>query len=196
VLFPALPLPLHIFEPRYRVMIRRCLEERIEFGVVLARAEGIAPVGCTAEVLEVTKRYPDGRMDILTAGRRLIRIVEVYEDQPYYEAQVEYLASDPRPLDRPKRDRLLTLFKQCHNLLFGRPPQRTEPDSEVPLSYQIASALPLDIEYKQELLENLAEADREAQLLEHMQNWLPQLVRMNHVRKKAGGNGHGLGSSA
>src|ERR1700740_2272507 len=69
VLLPGADLPLHIFEPRYRQMVKSCLENKTEFGMLLSLPKGVARVGCTAEILEVVKRYPDGRMDILTIGR-------------------------------------------------------------------------------------------------------------------------------
>ena len=53
-------LPLHIFEPRYKLMISRCLEEKIEFGLILAADNAVATMGCTAEILRKTKDYPDG----------------------------------------------------------------------------------------------------------------------------------------
>lgn len=194
VLLPGVPLPLHIFEPRYKLMIGRCLDEHLEFGVILARSEGIAPIGCTAEILEVVKRYPDGRMDILTAGRGRYRIHEVFEDRPYLEGRVEYVDDQPSVLDDSTRARLLTLAEQCHALLFGRRSGAFEPAPDAPLSYQIAGTLPLELEYRQSLLEVLSETERRSQLLEHMEKWVPHLVRLDRGRKKAGGNGQGPGS--
>ena len=62
VLFPGAPLPLHIFEPRYKEMIGECLEQKLLFGVVRAQETNLADIGCTAEILAVTKTYDDGRM--------------------------------------------------------------------------------------------------------------------------------------
>src|SRR5690348_10834460 len=56
VLLPGASLPLHIFEPRYKEMVKACLEEKTEFGMLLALPKGVAKVGCTAEILEVVKR--------------------------------------------------------------------------------------------------------------------------------------------
>jgi Lon protease-like protein len=193
VLFPGTPMPLHIFEPRYRTMIRRCLDEQIEFGIVLARQDGIAATGCTAEVSEVVKQYPDGRMDILTYGRTLFHIGEVLEEQPYYEAEVEFLENDLAPADTATQQKLLVLFDRCRELLFGGESRRPNLETDVPLSYQIACVLPMDLDSKQGLLEMLSEAERQTALLAHMTKWVPQLTQMNRVRKKAGGNGHGLG---
>lgn len=192
VLLPGVPLPLHIFEPRYKLMIQRCLDEHLEFGVVLARSVGFAPVGCTAEILEVVKRYADGRMDILTAGRSRYRIHEVFEEQPYLERAVEYVDDEPSTLDDSVRARLITLHEQCHALLFGRRSAAFEPAPDAALSYQIAGTLPLELEYRQSLLEILSEAKRRSQLLEHMEKWVPHLARLDRGRKRAGGNGHGL----
>ena len=58
VLFPGEQLPLHIFEPRYRRMVRECLDAKSSFGMLLAVDDGLTRVGCTAEILEVVKRYP------------------------------------------------------------------------------------------------------------------------------------------
>lgn len=185
-------MPLHIFEPRYKTMIRRCLDEPIEFGIVLARQDGIAATGCTAEVAEIVKQYPDGRMDILTFGRGIFHIAEVFEDQPYYEARIEYLENDLTPADNSTQQKLLVLFDRCRKLLFGGESRRLDPDADVPLSYQIACVLPIDLDSKQELLETLSEAERQTALLEHMTKWVPQLAQMDRARKKAGGNGHGL----
>ena len=91
VLLPGAPLPLHIFEPRYRQMVKDCLEEKSEFGMLLAMPKGVARVGCTAEIVEVVKRYPDGRMDILTVGRAPFRVVELFEENPLLEGHVDYL---------------------------------------------------------------------------------------------------------
>ena len=77
VLFPGAPLPLHIFEPRYKEMIGECLEQKKPFGIVRVTEEGVAGIGCTAEIVSVTKKYDDGRMDILARGVDRFEVVEV-----------------------------------------------------------------------------------------------------------------------
>src|SRR5262250_2228258 len=86
VLFPGADLPLHIFEPRYRKMVRDCLDNKSEFGMLLALENGIAGTGCTAEILEVAKKYNDGRMDILTVGRAPFRVVQLFTENPCSKA--------------------------------------------------------------------------------------------------------------
>src|SRR5579864_2912482 len=88
VLLPGAILPLHIFEPRYRQMVRHCVNEKCEFGVLLALPKGIVRVGCTARVTEVVKRYNDGRMDIISVGRSPFRITQLLNSDRSEERRV------------------------------------------------------------------------------------------------------------
>jgi Lon protease-like protein len=194
VLFPGMPLPLHIFEPRYKLMIRRCVDYKLKFGMLLAREEGAAGVGCTAAIVEVVRTYPDGKLDILTEGREAYRILEVFEGKPYLEAEVEFLTDEVEaaPEHNAESLKLLDLYRQCHALVFGRPADAIEPHREKPLSFQIASKLPLPLDERQELLEMRRESDRQARLAEHLREWITQLEQTQKMRRKAVGNGHGL----
>src|SRR5260370_26375432 len=78
VLLPGADMPLHIFEPRYRQMVRDCLEAKSPFGMLLALPNGMAGTGCTAEILEVNSRYDDGRCDLLNVGPEPFWIVELF----------------------------------------------------------------------------------------------------------------------
>ncbi len=192
VLFPGTSLPLHIFEPRYKLMIQQCLEHRSEFGVILARAQGIAGVGCTAEIVKVVKKYEDGQMDILTAGQKAFRVTQVFEEQPYFEGAVEYLKDNPKAGPADVRERLAELYAECHEMIYGREPSEPAAAEGASLAFQIAGELPLDLEEKQALLEIREEAARQQRLLERLEQWLPQLTHIERVRGKAAGNGHGL----
>jgi len=190
VLFPGSTLPLHIFEPRYKQMIRECQQQHLEFGVVLAHDDGVASVGCTAAIVEVFKQYSDGRMDILAAGRVPFRATELFDEKPYLEAAVEYLVDQPAAAVLPAQAQLVSFYEQCYSVIHGRPPHRDTLPGGSSLSYQIAADLPLALEFKQELLELRSEEERQQSLLEKMQKWLPELQQLNRARSKAGGNGH------
>ncbi len=121
VLFPGADLPLHIFEPRYRQMVWHCVEDKSEFGMLLALPKGIVRVGCTAEITQVMKRYNDGRMDILTVGRAPFRIVELlnaeqYEEDDLLEGQVDYLDDQERAVDARLRRELVQLYEACYTM--------------------------------------------------------------------------------
>jgi Lon protease-like protein len=191
VLFPGIPLPLHIFEERYKLMVKECLELRQEFGVVMTRADGVAAVGCTAAIVQVVKQYPDGRMDILTVGRAPFQMNDVFDEKPYLEAAVEYLEDEPA-MESPSSPRqLMSLYEQCFAIIHGRAPQIEGAPPGVPITFLIASELPLDLEYKQELLETRSEKERQENLREKMEKWLPELEKLDRLKRRAGGNGHG-----
>jgi Lon protease-like protein len=90
VLLPAMVLPLHIFEERYKLMIGECLEQNREFGIVYFDQEKIRKKGCTAKIVEVLRRYDDGRMDILTRGVKRFVIEDIFDEKPYLQARVAY----------------------------------------------------------------------------------------------------------
>lgn len=188
VLFPGALLPLHIFEPRYKQMIRHCREKQLGFGVVLVKGEGIAPAGCTAEIMEVVKEYDDGKLDILTMGQRPFNILEIFEEKEYAEADVDYLEDEPF-VQKPPSAPLLKLYEQCHELAFGSKPDAPDAERYESFSYQIASELPLDLAYKQTLLEMRSEDERRRNLTTALNNWLVEVADVAKSRRIAGGNG-------
>ena len=95
VLMPGTPLPLHIFEERYKRMVDECLESETEFGMVLADESGTRRVGCTAKIVELVQRYDDGRMVILVEGTRRFKLNNVMTGKPYYMGDIEYLEDEP-----------------------------------------------------------------------------------------------------
>jgi len=90
VLLPETPIPLHIFEERYKEMVNLCLESNSEFGIVLASASKVQTYGCTAHIEKVIHRYEDGRMDIQVRGVNRFKIIEISEEKAYLQAEVEF----------------------------------------------------------------------------------------------------------
>ncbi len=192
VLLPGAELPLHIFEPRYREMVKNCLEEKSEFGMLLSLPKGVAHVGCTAELLGVEKRYEDGRMDILTAGRAPFRVVELFTKDPLLEGHVDYLEDREAPTNPRIQRELVELFEACHTLVFDDYPKDLQGASPQELSYLVAATLPMDLLWKQQILELRSEADRQERLVAYLREWAPHLQKAGAMRQRAGGNGHGL----
>jgi Lon protease-like protein len=197
VLLPGADLSLHIFEPRYRQMVRRCVEEKTEFGMLLALPKGIVRVGCTAEVVEVVKRYNDGRMDIRTEGRVPFRIVELlnaekYADDELLEGYVDYLDDREREVDARVRRQVVDLYETCHTLIFGDYPRNIQDDAMENLSFIVAGTLPLDLLWKQQILELRCEADRQERLAGYLREWAPHLQNTEAKRASAGGSGQAL----
>jgi ATP-dependent Lon protease len=192
VLLPGAELPLHIFEPRYREMVKTCLEGKSEFGMLLSLPKGLARVGCTAEIKAVVQRYDDGRMDILTAGRAPFRVVELFQGDPLLEGQVDYLDDRENPGDPRVQRQLVELFEACHTLIFDDYPKNLEGAPAEELSYLVAATLPMDLLWKQQILELRSEADRQERLVAYLREWAAHLQNKGALRKRAAGNGHGL----
>jgi Lon protease-like protein len=193
VLLPGATLPLHIFEPRYRKMVRRCCDEKCEFGVLLALPKGIVRVGCTAEVIEVVKRYNDGRMDIITIGRSPFRITELVNSDAYandelLEGDVDFLDDREQRTDSRTEKELLRLYEVCHTLLFDDYPRNLQNEAPEYLSFVVASTLPLDLMWKQQILELRSEGDRQERLVGYLREWAPHLQKQEKSRARAGGS--------
>ena len=192
VLLPGAALPLHIFEPRYRDMIRQCVRDKTEFGLLLSLPRGIVRVGCTAEVMDVVKRYDDGRMDIVTVGRTPFRIVELlnpqaFEDESLLQGQVDYLDDRERPVCPKTRQHLIELYEVCHTIIFDDYPRSIQNEVPEDLSYIVAGTLPMDLMWKQQVLELRSEADRQERLVTYLREWAPHLHKEETLRQKAEG---------
>lgn len=192
VLLPGAEMPLHIFEPRYRQMVKDCLEVKSEFGMLLALPKGVARVGCTAEIVEVAKRYEDGRMDIMTVGRTPFRVVELFEQHPLLEGQIDYLEDRDSSLNPRTQRELVELFEACHTLIFDDYPKNLGGAPPEGLSYLVAGSLPMELLWKQQILELRTETDRQERLVAYLREWAPHLQKAEALRARTGGNGHGL----
>ena len=188
VLFPGTPLPLHIFEPRYKEMIGECLEQKTVFGVIRAQETNLADVGCTAEILAVTKTYDDGRMDIVAQGRERFELLELNQERSFLRGEILYVSDEPEKPTPAERDHAIDLHRQI--LALANAQQDLPEGDEPPLSYHLAGSLPLDLDFKQKLLSLRSEAQRIQTVIEYFEGILPNLRRAVVIRKKAGGNGH------
>ena len=188
VLFPGAPLPLHIFEPRYKEMINLLLDTQERFGVVRARENGLEPIGCSAEIVAVAKRYEDGRLDIVTEGRERFEIMEVNTDKKYLRAEVLYIVDDPERPPAEEITRLLEMHKEMLELLGANVDLPDADDHQ--LSLDIAASMPFDLDTKQQLLASRSEPQRVTALLAYYEKILPGMRRASKAKKKAGGNGH------
>lgn len=189
VLLPGAPLPLHVFEPRYKEMIGECLERKQRFGVVRAKEGEVAEIGCTAEILNVLKKYDDGRMDIITQGRQRFEVMHVNPERSFLQADVFYLRDDPGAATREEISRALELHGEIMKLA-GSEPESISDMNEHELSFHLAGSLPLDLDFKQALLGMKSEPERLKAVISFFENILPNVRRTLHVRRKAGGNGH------
>ncbi len=188
VLFPGTPLPLHIFEPRYKEMINECLAEHRSFGVIRAVEQSFSDVGCTAEIVTVVKEYPDGRLDLVTEGRKRFEIVRVNQERSFLQAEVLMINDDPGTPPREDTSRAVQLHSEL--LAIAGATQDLSAADPSSLSFYLAGSLPLDLDFKQKLLALRSEPQRISLLINYLETIIPNLRRAASAREKAGGNGH------
>ena len=190
VLFPRTPLPLHIFEERYKEMVGEVLENESEFGVVLAGEKGIVSTGCTASVEKVMKSYPDGRMDILTVGRRRFEIILLNDEKSYLRGAVEFFDDEEfEAIPDETSRRVLEAYTAMRDLEDQEPlvdPEMNDPQ----VSFQLAQVVS-DLDFRQVLLALRSEAGRMRHLAEYFPSYASRQRQLQHIKAVAPRNGHG-----
>jgi Lon protease-like protein len=199
VLLPGVPLPLHIFEPRYKEMIKECLDQTRPFGIVRSKendkekesgtGQGFANVGCTAEILNVLKTYPDGRMNILAEGQKRFEVLQINQERAFLQAEIFYLEDENDLPSGAAIARAIHLHGEIMKLAGAHPEQLEESD-QAQLAYRLAGSLPFDPDFQQALLEMNSEAARVREVISFFERILPVLHRSAEAKHRAGGNGH------
>jgi Lon protease-like protein len=180
VLLPGVPLPLHIFEPRYKEMIAECLEQKKPFGVVRASSDGVAEIGCTAEIVSVTKKYDDGRMDILTRGVERFEVIELNQDRSFLQARISVVEDERHVPAADMATQAVRLYGEIAKLAGT---ESSGPDEQADnLSFLLAGSLPLDLDFKQSLLSTLSEAKRLEAVIAYLEAILPGVRRAAKAR--------------
>lgn len=205
VQFPGVITPLHIFEPRYRQLLKDILPGSKTFGIVFP-GEGkeddvpeVGRVGCTVEVI-AHEEQADGRSNILCAGQDRFRILQLVEGAPYYQAEVEIFEDDlafdslTDITERAKELflRIIAAGKKLRDLSDAEERETPDlPEDAVALSFIIAASLDVELEEKQLWLE-MTSTNRRLSILS---NNLKELVETYELRAKvhkiARTNGHG-----
>jgi len=182
VLFPTRPLPLHIFEYRYRIMMNTVLESDRRFGVLMIDpVKGkIADVGCCAEIVH-HQRLPDDRMHVVTLGQQRFRVLEYVREKPYRVGLVEWIEDEPPTKDLESIatdvEQLLRDVVRLSAKLTDKSIELPEdlPDLAVELSYWVAHNLhgvPLEQQALLEMRSTATRLEREAEILTSTRNHL------------------------
>lgn len=171
VLFPGMALPLHIFEPRYRDMMARCLADQAPFGVALSLPdsapgqENPARIGTLARIADYEK-LPNGRYNVLTLGTRRFQIVETRHEHAYLTGLVRPFCDDPHesddlyPLVNSARGALCRYLEVVMSLVDSPERQIDIPTDAEDLSFLIGMCLTCEDCEKQALLEMSSAAQR------------------------------------
>jgi Lon protease-like protein len=189
VLLPSMPLPLHIFEERYKEMMNDIVPAGFEFGVVLAKEGGIVNIGCTARVERILQRYPDGRLDLIAVGQRRFQIASLDENKSYLRAEVEFFNDDDASeVPTELHDKAVAAYRLLIN-------NTDEGEGEEPkfdlvrVSFQLAQLIS-DLDKRQTVLALRSEVERLEYLIRIIPEYLIQRERTTRAKKIAPLNGH------
>lgn len=190
VLLPSMPLPLHIFEDRYKEMMGDVIAAGSEFGVVLAKDEGIVNIGCTASVVNVLRKYPDGRLDLLAAGQRRFRIESLDQEKQYLRATVEFFDDeDVSDVPTELREKAGAAYRKLADM--ERPDSDAESDAEKAsrLSFYMARFIS-DLDKRQTVLSLRSEVERLQYLVKIVPQYIAQQEHITLAKRVAPQNGH------
>lgn len=188
VLLPGGQLPLHIFEERYREMIGEARRDKSDFGVILANETGLANTGCTAAIDQVLREYPDGRLDILTVGRRRFEVQMLNEERSFLRGTVEYFDDeDESPVDPRLREEVIRAFLDFQTPNSGG--LSSEQLASNQLSFRLAEAVE-DLTVRQDLLAERSEAARIRKLAGYLPDLAARERHSRQVKSMAPRNGH------
>ncbi len=191
VVYPGEKLNLHIFEPRYKQMIRECIDEKKPFGITSVFMNQMQDLGTLMEITEMVQEYDNGEMDVRTKGIQVFRVLEVVKEIPeklysgaivnYPENTMEREANEVSKLIAGEVRRLYKLLSQEEKL--GN-------EDEVLESYKIAHFLGMSRDQEYELLNLFTEVQRLEFIRRHLTAILPIVKELEFLKMRIQQNGH------
>lgn len=191
VVYPGEQLNLHIFEPRYKQLIRDCIEVKKPFGIPCVIDNHLKEMGTLVEIIAIDKLYDNGELDIITRGQKIFRELEVVKEIPdklYSGAIVNYPHNVEDGGKRDLMQKIVQGIRELHRMLnitkdFKKP-------DETLTSYDVAHHAGLSLEEEYELLQLLQEVQRQEYLKRHLGKVLPVIAEMEQLKEKVKLNGH------
>lgn len=187
VLVPTERIPLHIFEPRYRELIRECIDTESEFGLVLATGNGaVHEIGTRATVAQVLEVLDDGAMNIVVEGGERFRLLELTTGRSFATVLVEPVVDEDDPASPDDAERALDVFRELASV--------SEADVDVPeasevLDFELAARVELEADLKQELLAMTSPRARMRRVAELLERALESARLGRVLHERAAGNG-------
>lgn len=191
IVYPGEKLNLHIFEPRYKQLIRECIEEKKLFGIPSVKDNKPAEIGTLMEVAELVKEYDTGEMDIRTKGVKVFKILEVVKgipDKLYNGAIVNYPDNIMSVNDSGIAKLIVEEVRKFYSLLNLEDRFSLQENSLI--SYDIAHFIGLTKEQKYELLSLFSEIQRLEYIRRHLKSIVPFVKELETVKERIKMNGH------
>lgn len=194
VLFPESQLTLHIFEERYKTMVRQCWKDETEFGVNLYENNYLHPVGCTARIEGILRSYPDGSFDILIVGTARYRLVDYKTTSTgYFLGEIDRFGDTQAEVPDALVSKALALYNRIVEMAYpGKEELRLARESrDISLfSYAIAEKAGIELQDRQRLLEQTSELERLTEVVAHMERVMPLLQDFERVKRIISNDGY------
>lgn len=190
VVFPGENLKLHIFEPRYKQLIRECEDSGAPFGIPACVDRRLSEYGTEMELVTVYRVYPGGEMDIQTRGKRRFRLASFEGQLPdkLYGGGNVVLLDELADANPETSAQVSAEYARLHELLETG---LTRDDFQRPdLSYRLCEEVGLSLAQKVELLALDRESERQEAILQHLRRVIPVLEGARDVKRRVRGNGH------
>ena len=190
VVFPGEKLNLHIFEPRYRQLVRDCIEQDMTFGITPYLDNAIGEIGTEVRLVSVEKSYGNGELDIRTKGLSIFRLRKFYREAPdklYAAGQIDEIAQD-EAADPLLREIITGQVRQLYEALGLRKLLlELTPNYRI---FDIAHHIGFSTEQEYQLLATTSEQERQEQVREHLETILPVVLETERLKERARLNGH------
>jgi ATP-dependent Lon protease len=190
VAFPGEKLNLHIFEPRYRQLVRDCLGEGITFGIPPFLDDAVQELGTEMRLLSIEKTHPGGEMDIRTEAMGVFRVQKFFRQAPgklYAAGQVEDVVQDEES-DPALREVITRQVRQLYEALGLRKLLlQLDPAFRI---FDVAHHIGFSTEQEYQLLGTTAELERQEIVREHLERLLPAVLEAERLKERVKQNGH------
>jgi len=190
VVYPGEQLNLHIFEPRYIQLIKYCIENKKPFGIPAVVDNKLQENGTLVNVVELSKMYDNGEMDIKTKGEKVFRMLEVIKEIPdkLYSGAIVNYPDNKEQGDIELMRRVMKGIRELHKLLNVTKDFK-KPDEELN-TYEVAHHVGLTLQEEYELLGLMNELQRQEYIKRHLTKVLPMVAEMEGLKEKIKLNGH------
>ena len=190
VVYPGEDLNLHIFEPRYKQLLRECISDAKPFGIPTLINNKMCELGTLVKVVELVKTYDNGEMDIRTRGIMVFKVMEVIKHVPdklYSGAIVNYPHNNEEG-SRELMQKVMNGIRELHKLLnISKTFQKSDEELN---SYDVAHHVGFSVEEEYELLGLMMELQRQEYIKRHLGKVMPVIAEMETLKKKVKLNGH------
>ncbi|HEY2650180.1 MAG TPA: LON peptidase substrate-binding domain-containing protein [Puia sp.] len=191
IVYPGEVLNLHIFEPRYKELVKECFENKKPFGIPAVINGQVAEYGTLVTIKEIVQEYDNGEMDIITNGTIVFRVLEIIKkipDKLYSGAIVNYPENAEIYHKKELMQVVIKAIRELHRML-NISKDFLKPD-EALNAYDLAHHAGLSMEEEYEMLGLFREEQRQEYLKRHLSKVLPVVVEMEVLKGRIMLNGH------